>query len=255
MANIYVPKSWSEITLEKYQELIGLDTTEYNSPFSYKLEILAILNETSVDDEMFEDLDINELTTILDDIKWLMGAPNGLKNEVKNFKLKPISKITLGEFIDLVKLFENVNSNLDVICSILFKKYKVDEWDNEIEEPYIYDLEKRRLLFSDVIVTDIIGIIRYFLDFKDNIFNIYSIIFTNPDDLEEPEDVENLTEEEIEEIKKEIEIEKGKAKWAWMSLVYDLCNGDLTKTDDITNLSLVYVLNTLMMVKQLDIKK
>ena len=255
MSNIFIPKSWNEVSLDKYKELISIKTEEYSTPFFYKLEVLAILNETSTDDELFEDLDIDELSTILDDIKWIFDAPNGLKNTIKDYKLKDIKRITLGEFIDLDKLFENHTENLDLICSILFKKYKEDEWGNAIEEPYIYDLEKRRVDFIDIPINHIIGIIKYFLEFRELIFNTFSIIFTNPEDLEEPEDTENLSQEEIEEIKKEIEIEKSKSKWSWLKLIYDVCDGDIAKTDAVTNLSLVYVLKTLAMIKELDIKK
>lgn len=251
---IFIPKSWHEISVEKYKELLSVKGEDYSSSFSFKLEILAVLNDTSVDDDIFQDLDINEITEYLDKIKWIFGAPNGLKNTIDNFKLKDVKKLTLGEFIDIDYQLKDVNQNLDIICAILYKKYKIDEWGNSIEEPYIYNLEDRRLDFSKISITSVIGIIKYFLDFKEVILNTYSIIFTSPDDLEELEDTTNLSEEEIEEINREIEIEKSKSKWAWSKLIYDICDGDLTKADAVTNLPLTYILNTLVMKKELDIK-
>jgi hypothetical protein len=67
------------------------------------------------------------------------------------------------------------------------------------------------------------------------------------------ENEEMFDEEELVELKKEIEDEKSKAKFSWDSIIYNLSSGDITKMDAITNLPLIYVFNTLSMKKALDI--
>jgi len=52
---------------------------------------------------------------------------------------------------------------------------------------------------------------------------------------------------------KEIEKEQQSAKWSWELMIYSLSKGDITKSDKIGALPLVYVFNVLGMKKELDI--
>jgi hypothetical protein len=69
---------------------------------------------------------------------------------------------------------------------------------------------------------------------------------------DEPLTNEEKAELDPEEIK-EIEKEQQSAKWSWELMIYSLSKGDITKSDKIGALPLVYVFNVLGMKKELDI--
>lgn len=249
-----LPKSWNDIKLYQYQDLVSIDTDSYETDIDVNLEEISILLDTTIDDPYIQDMDIDELIKILNSIKWLRNTPStNFSKELFNYKVKELNKLTLGEFIDIDHFISQDSiKNLHIVCSILYKKYKDDEWGNTIEEPYIYDIYKRAEEFIDLPVNKIYGIIEYFIKYKNDFMDSYTNLFedSNYDIIE---DEEMFDDEELEELKKEIEDEKSKAKFSWDSIIYNLSGGDITKMDEITNLSLIYVFNTLSMKKALDI--
>jgi hypothetical protein len=68
---------------------------------------------------------------------------------------------------------------------------------------------------------------------------------------------EDLSQEERRELDpeevKEIEKEQAQSKWSWEQTIYGLTNGDITKSEKVGALPLIYVFNTLAMKKELDI--
>ena len=254
MNNITLPKSWAEVTLEQFQELYLMNNMEYNSRYSHKLDIIAMFNDTSVDDDIFKDLYIDELTDLLENIQWVFDEPNmNYSEKIGEYEFKPFTELSLGEFIDLEFFFStNFIANLHKICAIFYKRYKEDEWGNRIEEPYIYDLDKRSELYYDMKINLLYGVINHYTTNREKVMDIYNIIFQDSGDLEE---TEGLSDDEIEEIKREIEQEKSKAKWSWPALINRLSNNDVTKYDKITNMSLIFVFNELVMRKVLNLNE
>jgi len=51
--------------------------------------------------------------------------------------------------------------------------------------------------------------------------------------------------------KEAVEHGKKAKKWGWESLLFDLCDGDITKMDDVGNQSLIFVFNMLSMRKDM----
>ncbi len=247
-----LPKSWNDITLTMFQELKSLNKEDTNK-FELVLEQLAIVIDTDTEDELFDELDIDELFKIIGKIKWLYSEPNkNFTKKIGEYEIKDLTKLTLGEFLDLEHYFgDDYIQNLHIICAILYKQYKVNEWNNIIEEPYGYDIELRSKIFNNLSINNLFGIIDYYLNYKQMIMDSYTQIFEsdNWDELE----TEGLDDLEINELKKEIEIDKKNAKWSWPRIIYDLCNNDISKYDDITSLPLTYVLNTLTMKKALQL--
>lgn len=90
------------------------------------------------------------------------------------------------------------------------------------------------------------GIISEFIKYKEDFEVTYSTLF-KPDLSDEP--IEDLEEED----KKEIEQEEQLDKFSWERLIYSLCDGDLTKTDQVLNLGLTYCFNMLSMKKAFDV--
>jgi hypothetical protein len=248
-----LPKNWNEVTLYQYQELLSINNSEYESDIDILLDKISILTGIDIDDDEFIAMNFDDLIDILRNVSWIeTEPPNNFVSRYYKFEIKDINKIKLGEFIDIEALAEDgYIKNLHIICSILYKQYKIDEWGNKIEEPYIYDIYDRANIFSEAPIGNIWGVLKHYLDFKNNLINKYYILFNN--ESFELEDTEGLTPEEIEDIKKEIEEDKKKSKWSWMSLINKLSNGDITKYDKITDLPLLLIFNELIMRKEMNI--
>lgn len=257
-----LPNSWDEILVDQYIELRGLDNElPY---FDLMLETISIVTDTDIDE--LEELSFNELVTIEKQLVWLTSEPSkdiaphfsklggrpykGYKVDV-NYKpywhYKGLDDLTLGEFIDLNHYFsENFVEELPTIAAILYRQTKLNEWNETIIEPYEYDPRNRKELFMEVGITQIYGIITSFLEYKSNFEETYANLF-KPDLSDE--DIDDLDEE----TKREIAEEERLDKFSWERLIYSLTDGDITKTDKVLNLSVVYVFNVLSMKKALDI--
>jgi hypothetical protein len=245
-----LPNSWDNILVDQYIELRGLDNElPY---FDLMLETISIVTDTDIDE--LEELSFNELVAIEKQLVWLTSEPSkNVATELNNnfafgsLHYKGLDNLTLGEFIDLNHYFsENFVEELPTIAAILYRQTKVNEWNETIIEPYDYDPRNRRELFMEVGITQIYGIITSFLEYKSNFEQTYANLF-KPDLSDE--DIDDLDEE----TKREIAEEERLDKFSWERLIYSLTDGDITKTDKVLNLSVVYVFNVLSMKKALDI--
>ena len=245
---MYLPKKWSEITVEQFLEISEIDKAQ--GSYYYNTEILSIIcNEPT---EVIDELDVDEMFKIVSQCKWALSQPsNHYKSELIGMKVKPFNKLCLYEYIDLDYYFtNNYITNLANICGILYRQSKTNEWGEEIIEPYEYDCTIRADRFLDLPITDVYGIISEFLKFRDNFLNTYKNLFQGEElaELTAKEKAE-LTPEEL----KEEEDAKKDSKWSWERMIYGLCNNDLTKSDKIGGLPLTYVFNMMGMKKELDI--
>lgn len=250
-----LPKSFDDITVETYQELLTLNVNDFEGEFSLLTEQLAILLGVGSDDELFDDLDIDDLIDAMNNIKWLKSNPTyNYKKDVEYLTCKSdLNKLTLGEFIDLEYFFEqDYIKNLHIICGILYKQYKTDDWNNTIEEPYIYDIYERSNLFIEQPISNVYGIIKMYLDWKENILNAYANLFEDPN-FDKIEDEHMFEPEELMEMKQEIEVEKKKSKWSWEAIIWELSGKNLSYYDQVLNIPIILVFNTLSMKKTLEI--
>jgi len=237
------PKSWKEITLQEWTEIAKIDKEQ--GAIHYNSEVLYIISDIDVDE-----LDIEELTAIIDSCKWANVEPSKIyKHTINGMSLKPFSKLTLFEYIDLdYYCTQGYTTHLPELCAILYRQTKENEWHEVVWEPYDYDTKIRAEMFYDIPVTDVYGLLKDIIKFRDTFLDSYTNLFeetipdTVVDDHEEEHDLEPDTEPE-----------KNTAKWSWELLIYNLCNGDLSKSDAIGKLPLYYVFNMLGMKKELDI--
>lgn len=249
MNNIKLPTSWNDIDVYQFIELRKLDDSE-SSFFVRQIERLAIITDTDATDPMWEEMDVEDLSKMIDQIKWLKTEPTqNFKREINGMHIKNVNKFTLGEYIDLDFFSRSFFENLPKICAILYRKTRKNKWDNTVVEPYKeIDLEVRARPFEELPITDVYGVIRYFLNYKESFLDTYSKHFQQGivDDYEDA----GLTPQEI----AEIEMEKKMADlWAWDNMIYDLTGGDPLKTDAVTNLPLIYVFNHMSMMKDLNL--
>jgi hypothetical protein len=245
---IQLPKQWSQVTLEQFIEFNKIDTTQ--GAYYYNSEALSILSDLPIED--IEELDVDEMRQLIRDNKWCKSQPSSqYKHELLGLKFKPFSKLTLYEYIDLDYYVSNgYIVNLANICAICYRQSRINDWGEEILEPYDFDCTIRAEKFLDLPITDVYGLINEFLKYRDNFLKNYENLFSG--DLDEELTDEERQEMDPEEIK-EIEKEQRQAKWSWEQTIYGLTNGDITKSDKVGALPLIYVFNIISMKKELNI--
>jgi hypothetical protein len=245
---IKLPQKWSQVTLEQFIEFSAIDKEQ--GAYHYNSEALSILSDESID--TIEDLDVDEMAELVAEAKWCTSEPSKrYKHELLGMKFKPLNKLTLFEYIDLDYYFNNnYITNLDKVCAICYRHSKVNEWGDEVLEPYEFDCNIRAERFLDLPITDVYGIVHEFMKYRDTFLKNYENLFSGELDEELSEDERReLDPEEV----KEIEQEQKLAKWSWEQTIYGLTNGDITKSEKVGALPLIYVFNILSMKKELDI--
>jgi hypothetical protein len=242
-----LPKSWNEIDVVQFREIRELYTIE--DTFTREVEILAALSNVSSDE--LEDYDITEVSELLKTITFINSEPSkNYKHELGPWKFKPFSKLTCGEFIDLEHFFTNdYTKHIGHIAAICYRKHKINKWGELIYEPYDFNPFDRCYEFDDFKIVDIYGLIPEYLAFRENFLNTYVNLFDEGDDDEEDEEDKPKTSEEV---KAEKERQSAR-KWGWERLLYSLCNEDLTKMKEVTNLPLILTFNMLGMKKELNL--
>ena len=252
---INIPTSWDQITVGQFLELQQINLNDFQSDFYVMLEKLAIITNTSADDEEWEEMDVIEVSKLIQSRLFLNQQPP-LRYKQKlgdDFIVLSFNDLTLGEFIDLDHYLTNdIIDNFPKILSILYRKYKIGEWNETIIEPYsTIDKKSRVLEFEDLPITDVYGVVDAFIKWKNDFMDKYEALW-------EPDIEDSYSEDELKrdpslrhEIEKEKKEEAKHRKWGWIKLIYNLADGDMLKIRDITGLKLVYIFNILAMKKEL----
>ena len=242
-----LPRNWNEVRVSQWVELSTIDPTEFNSVFLQTIEALSILSDT--DPEELEDLDPEELLNLASKVQFIKREPSNKPQELVTwFRLKPLDALTLGEFIDLEYYTMQLAENFTLLLSILYKRWKTDEWGNLVFEPYIYKLNERKEMFNEVSINDVFGAVNNYVNYSNDFKKRYENLFNPVIEETEPEELDE------DDLKAEAE-EQRFNKWSWEKLLYDLSNQDLTKIDAVTDLPLVFVFNMLSMVEELQLNK
>ena len=242
MQNLKLPNHWNQISVSQFLELNSLSSED--GLFNYKIDVLCILTDKDV--SYFEELELNELSELTKQIKWLQSdPPRRYKSKLDKYVLKPFSKLTLGEFIDLEHYFSN--NYLEHFCHILallYRRTSKNIYGDDIIEPYEYSPRDRLDWYLDYPITDVYGLIPEYLKYRENFTNTYTNLL-----------VDVVTDDEVLEDADEIKEQKReqqKQKFAWESTIMALCNDDLSKFNSILDMSVVLVFNILGMKKTLD---
>lgn len=200
--------------------------------------------------EDIDELTIEELEELLLLVKFIRDEPpKNYKSELGIYKLKPFNKITLGEFISLESYFsDNYILKLSNIVAILYRRFRVNEWGDETLETYNYNSNDRLDWFLDFPITDVYGLLPEYIKFREGIIDQYKNLMTESyeDDFEIDS---NMDAEDL----KAAEEEKKQQKWGWETLIWNLCNEDLTKFHAVCDLPLILVFNFLGMKKELNV--
>ena len=227
-----LPKSWDDVFADQFIALKNIEDS--NKGFYYrKIEIISILTDTSPTDDIWEDIDIDEMNELITSISFIKKEPPvNFSKVIDVFTYRGVNGMTLGEFIHLdYCLVNGMYINLFEICSILYRKTRQDEWGNTQFEPYkIIDFDRRKKHFEDLElkITDIYGVLEDFIQFKLMIVDNYRNIFPKSEKIDGDDDSE-FTEEELEAIKKEEELDNEKKQWSWENIIRVLSNDDIDR--------------------------
>ena len=244
---MYLPKSWSEIDVLQFKEIRELYSIQ--EVFTREIEILSALADIPSDD--LEDLDISEVSEMLAKITFINSEPSkNYKHVIGEYHYKPLNTLTVGEFIDLEHYFsKDYNQHVGHIASIIYRKVMTNEWGEIVFEPYEFKPSLRCSIFDEVCINDIYGILPEYLAYRESFMTTYANLFTDEDGSDEDEDDVPVTSDE----EKAVALKKSEKKWGWERLIYSLCNEDLTKFNEVTNLSLIMTFNMLGMKKELNV--
>ena len=239
-----IPSGWNEVTIFEYKEIIEILEREDLSTFSKYLEVFCVLTESDI----YEDMSVDEIYSLINENSWINTTPTDKNKEnIDTFRFRPFRHIKFGEWIDLDKMVKT--NNLLNTVSILYRQHKFDEWNNLIWEPYIYSTEDRMESFEDASIEDVYGAYLKFLKYREKVLNAYAPVFEQEESDYVPteEDKEILSDAEIEQVKRDVKLEQEKQQFSWQHFIYKLCDGDLTKTEVILDLPVIYVFNTFLM--------
>jgi hypothetical protein len=161
-----------------------------------------------------------------------------------------LNTLTVGEFIDLEHYFsKDYNQHVGHIASIIYRKVMTNDWGETVFEPYEFKPSLRCSIFDEVCINDVYGILPEYLAYRESFMTTYANLFTDEDGSDEDEDDVPVTSDEA----KAVALKKSEKKWGWERLIYSLCNEDLTKFNEVTNLSLIMTFNMLGMKKELNV--
>ena len=105
-----LPIGWSDIKVFQYQDLIEYDQNTVLSVISKYIGYIEIISD--IDYDIIEDMDVVEVHNIIKNLQWLKTSPqNKLKNDIGDYKLINLSKLTLGEYIDIVNFKKDLIKN------------------------------------------------------------------------------------------------------------------------------------------------
>lgn len=208
---------WHDITVEDWIEIQELICDELTAS-ELALELEHYFNE-DFDDDITSDK-LRELRK-----KWdfVFYDPKKSKDSIDYL---PFNKMTTATYIDL---------------DTYLTKYQL----HEVIEKII------PLLFGDVEVKHIAQVhyaIPLFLKYRKELIEKYKGIFGGEEYDDEDEDID-LDEEEVEE--EEVD-NSAESKWGWLAVIYNMANGDITKTDAILDKSFISVLNWASMRKDFE---
>lgn len=246
---VNIPKNWDEVYIDQFIELDSIDYEQFESVSAIQLERLSILTDTSSDDDLWDDMDIREMNRLVTDLKFLSTKPSNIVHKKiidDEFMLIDFNNLKFGEFIDLeFYIKEGENKNIDKIVTILFRKYKSGEWGEVILEPYsVIDFNSRSEFFrNNSKLIEIYGAVNSYKEWRENFIKTYKNLFEG--EVEDDYNPEEMSEEELAELKKIEEEENKLAEFGWQRMLLSISDGDFLKLENYLEVGVVFLFNML----------
>src|SRR4051812_5144044 len=92
-----IKTKWEEVTVDDFLQLKSVEESDFHSFLSFKMDQLCILTESSIDDEIWDGVDTDQLESLFDKLKWLSVQPtrnfvNTISLNNKDYSFKDLSK-------------------------------------------------------------------------------------------------------------------------------------------------------------------
>lgn len=205
--------TWNDCTVEQWQEVLEIIATKGILPTDFVLEIGDVFFD--IPDDLGE-RDLRKLKTAISFIK--SPVSEKYKQEVNGNQIKKLSRLSLANYIDLDVLL--VNNSL------------TDALPNAVK--ILYDLNDA---VYDVKITDVYGAVMEFRTYRKQVGEKYPTVFDSDEDGEFPEGYEPEPEE-LEEANKGRSTDE-----QWLTVVFGLTQGDITKYQHVMSLPHILVFN------------
>lgn len=158
-------KSWADVTIGQYQEIMSIQTTNKISKFIESLSILL-----DCDPQVIRDMNMSQYNKLVAESQFLSKQPESIIEQIievdgKRYGLIPdMTLMEAGVFIDAEQFKEDSIENLHLLTALVYRPIVKEEGeDYEIEKHKAEGFEKRANLFKEKIsVEAVMGAVLFF---------------------------------------------------------------------------------------------
>lgn len=158
-------KSWADVTIGQYQEIMSIQTTNKISKFIESLSILL-----DCDPQVIRDMNMSQYNKLVAESQFLSKQPESIIEQIievdgKRYGLIPdMTLMEAGVFIDAEQFKEDSIENLHLLTALIYRPIVKEEGeDYEIEKHKAEGFEKRANLFKEKIsVEAVMGAVLFF---------------------------------------------------------------------------------------------
>jgi len=158
-------KSWADVSIGQYQEIMSIQTTNKISKFIESLSILL-----DCDPQVIRDMNMSQYNKLVAESQFLSKQPESIIEQIievdgKRYGLIPdMTLMEAGVFIDAEQFKEDSIKNLHLLTALVYRPIVKEEGeDYEIEKHKAEGFEKRANLFKEKIsVEAVMGAVLFF---------------------------------------------------------------------------------------------
>lgn len=169
-----IPKSWNDITIEKWQELVSIKPESDDDMISVDIEQMSILLDAELEEIRNMKLPLfKEYQSLLSfrDKAITPDVVTTFEIEGKEYGIIPkldMDFISAGEFLDIENWKEDSVKNLHLICALIYRPViSKEDGDYQIEEYKQPGFLKRSELFKiNLPITKVYGAVLFFSAFS-----------------------------------------------------------------------------------------
>jgi hypothetical protein len=158
-------KSWNDITVNQYQEMMLIDTDNEITKFVEQISICL-----DVDTEEIRKMSYGEYKELQSKMSFLTGEPKAeieliIEVEGRKYGLIPdMSLVSAGVFIDAEQFKLEPMANLHNLLALIYRPVlrELPDGEYEIEEHKAQGFEKRANLFKSLSIETVLGAVLFF---------------------------------------------------------------------------------------------
>lgn len=276
VSKLDIPSGWNEITCNQLIELEQLELSrEEYSDYEYVFEQIAILCDLDIDDDIFFELVDDDITLILNELKWMKNNLTKSANkyfELDGFTYKKINpnEMIAAEWITFdYYITNNYKLYVKEIIATAYRRISIDKYGNEIMEKFEFDFNQRVNSFGNITLDNFP--VYELIDFRKKCFDNFDLANRLEDDEDDEDDDFKINDEE-EDIennedgpdmskdnyvtranKRELEAKNNIAKvYNWEKIMMDLANNNILDAYKILDIPIVYIFRVITMRKNID---